>query len=192
MKSKPKVLLILREQSNDPAFGLHREVAVMAAMLEKAGIDVISASASGRPIGTGTAVFAPDLKLEEVRVADYDGVLLPSMAVSLVTPIPARLLEIVRRAAARKIPLAAQHGAVIVLQRAGILKKIRYAFPQQAFDEGKYAGPGVVRDGNVITSGTCPVVARETGNPDGTRFLTELFIQTLRPGHVRRGFDTEG
>ena len=145
---------------------LSGEVAVMVGMLEAAGFTVVKASASGGPIGAGTSRIQPDLKLAELDVADYVGVLLPSMAAGLVAPVPGRLIEILRGAAAVGMPLAAQHGSVVVLQRAGLLKKKKYAFQRQVFTEGEYAGPGVVRDGNLITSGTCPYLARETGRPD--------------------------
>jgi putative intracellular protease/amidase len=178
-ENKPKVLLVLREKSNDVDFMLSREAGVMIEMLQAAGFAVVTASASGGPIGQGATRIRPDLKLAEVSMADYVGVLLPSMAVGLMAPIPARLIRIVRRAAAVKKPLAAQHGSVVVLQRAGVLKKKKYAFQRQVFTEGEYAGPGVVRDGNLITSGTCPYLARETGRPDGTTTLTRLFIQAI-------------
>jgi hypothetical protein len=68
---------------------------------------------------------------------------------------------------------------VVVLKRAGLLKNKRYAFEQQVFPEGEYAGTGVVQDGNLITSGTCPFMARETGRPDGTAALTRFFIEAI-------------
>lgn len=177
-----KVLLLLREGSNDVDYMLGNEVGVMVSMLEAAGFNVVSASASGRPIDQGASRIEPDLKLAEVKVNDYAGVLLPSMAVGLVVPIPPKLIKIVRKASAANLPLAAQHGAVVVLQRAGLLKKKKYAFERHVFAEGKYAGTGVVRDGNLITSGTCPFLARETGRPDGTTALTRLFIEAMT-GH---------
>jgi len=178
------VLLVLREKSNDVGLVLNREVGVMVAMLEAAGLAVVTASASGKPIGQGVSRVEPDLNLAEVKVADYVGVLLPSMAVGLTAPVPAKLIQIVRRAAAVKIPLAAQHGSVVVLQRSGVLKKKKYAFHRRVFTEGNYAGPGVVRDGNLITSGTCPYLARETGRPDGTAILTRLFIEAIAGADV--------
>jgi putative intracellular protease/amidase len=176
---EPKVLLVLRENSNAVDLMLSREVGVIIAELKASGFAVVVASASGRPIGRGAARVEPDLNLAEVKVADYVGVLLPSMAVGLTAAVSVELIRIVRRAAALKIPLAAQHSSVVVLQRAGVLKKKRYAFQRRVFTVGEYAGPGVVRDGNIITSGTCPYLARETGRPDGTGTLTRLFIEAI-------------
>lgn len=176
---RTKVLLLLREGSSDLQFMLSREVGVMLRILEAAGFDAVAASATGRAMGRGSLTIRPDLKLAEIRIADFAGLLLPSLAVGLAAPIPDNLIEIVRRAAARRIPIAAQHGSVVVLQRAGVLKKKRYAFEHEVFAEGTYAGTGVVRDGNIITSGTCPYRARYTGRLDGTTALTRLFIQAL-------------
>jgi len=180
--NRPKVLLVLREGSSDVQFALGREVGVMVATLDASGFAVVAASVSGRPVGTGALRIRPELKLAEIRVADFAGLLLPSMAVGLAAPIPKKLIEIVRKAAAGKIPLAAQHGSVVVLQRAGVLKKKRYAFERRVFAEGTYAGTGVVRDGNIITSGTCPYRARDTGRPDGTVALTRLLIRAISCG----------
>ena len=180
--SKAKVLLALREGSSNLQFMLSREIGVMLRMLDAAGYEVAATSASGRAMGTGALQISPELKLAEIRIADFAGLLLPSLAVGLTAPIPDKLIEIVRKAAAGRIPIAAQHGSVVVLQRAGVLKKKRYAFEHGVFTEGMYAGTGVVRDGNIITSGTCPYRARHTGRPDGTAALTRLFILALSGG----------
>jgi len=176
---------VLRENSSDLEYMLHREVGVMVAMLEAAGLAVVTASESNRPMGQGVSKIKPELKLGDVRTEDYVGLLLPSLAVGLVAPVSTKLIKILRRAAALKIPVAAQHGSVVVLQRSGVLKKKKYAFERPVFAEGEYAGTGVVRDGKLITSGTCPHLARETGRPDGTETLTRLFVEAI--ADCRRG-----
>jgi putative intracellular protease/amidase len=184
---KPKVLLVLRENSSDLGYMLRTEVGVMVAMLEAAGLAVVTASESGRPMGEGIWKIKPELKLSDVRMADYVGLLLPSLAVGLVVPVPAKLIKILRRAVALETPVAAQHGSVVVLQRSGVLKKKKYAFERPVFGEGEYAGTGVVRDGKLITSGTCPHMARETGRPDGTETLIRLFVEAIadcREGNI--------
>ena len=180
--SPTKVMLLLREGSSDLQFMLRWEVGVMRRMLEAAGYEVVAAPVSGRAMGRGALKITPDLKLNEIEIADFAGLLLPSLAVGLTAPIPDDLIEIVRKAALRRIPLAAQYGSVVVLQRAGMLKKKQYAFERGVFAEGTYAGTGVVRDGNIITSGTCPYRARDTGRADGTAALTRLLIQALSAG----------
>lgn len=56
----------------------------------------------------------------------------------------------------------------------------RYAFGYERFKEGIYGGTGVVRDGGIITSGTCPYQARMTGRPDGTAELTQKLIEAVQ------------
>jgi putative intracellular protease/amidase len=179
LESKVRVLLLLREGSHDVEFMLTREVGVMVEMLEAAGLAVAVASASGRTMGRHTVKLKPDMKLAEVRAADYAGIVLPSMAVGLTVPVQPKITEIVRKAIAGDSVVAAQHGSVVVLQRAGVLKKKKYAFERRVFSEGIYAGTGVVQDGNLITSGTCPYLARETGRPDGTAELIRLVIESI-------------
>jgi len=71
--------------------------------------------------------------------------------------------------------------------KAGILIGKKYAFTiNPEFDEypefkgSVYSGEGVIEDGLIITSGTCPWKAREYGKQDGTPKLTSLFIQAVR------------
>jgi putative intracellular protease/amidase len=85
----------------------------------------------------------------------------------------------VKEAAAQGKPVAAQYGSIFTLARAGLLAGRGYAYERASFPEGTYGGTGVVRDGLVITSGTCPYKARETGRPDGTPELTRLFIEAV-------------
>jgi putative intracellular protease/amidase len=179
VENKPQVLLLLREGSHDVEFMLTWEVGVMVKMLKAAGLAVVVASASGRTVGRHAMKLKPDLKLAEVRVADYAGIILPSMAVGLTIPVNPKAIGIVRKAVAGNRVVAAQHGSVVVLQRAGVLKKKKYAFERRVFSEGVYAGTGVIQDGNLITSGTCPYLARETGRPDGTLELTRLLIDSI-------------
>ena len=65
---------------------LTKEVGVMVDMLEKAGYKVVVASASGQPITGGATTLKPDLKLADVNVDDYAGIVLPCMAVPLSDP----------------------------------------------------------------------------------------------------------
>jgi putative intracellular protease/amidase len=47
------------------------------------------------------------------------------------------------------------------------------------FTGGQYSGLGVVQDGNIITSGVCPLTAKTFKREDGTTELTQTFIATL-------------
>ncbi len=64
---------------------------------------------------------------------------------------------------------------------------MKYAFASEVdvkreptFAGGHYQGTGVVRDGNVSTSGVCPLSARSSPVPDGTEEVTRRFIESLK------------
>jgi putative intracellular protease/amidase len=180
-----KVLLILREGETKPdvqELMLTKEVGVMVTMLEKAGFEVVVASVSGKPFtGTNTRVKS-DTKLADVRVADYDGFIMPCMTVD--TP-PPEASRIVKQAVAAGKPVAAQYGAVYTLAEAGVLAGRRYAIfsdPEKdhRFVGATYSGSGIVQDGNIITSGICPSMAKENGLTDGTHKLTQALIDELK------------
>ena len=47
-------------------------------------------------------------------------------------------------------------------------------------EDGIYSGNGVVKDGNIMTSGICPYIAREQGPKDGTEALTQALIAEMK------------
>jgi 4-methyl-5(b-hydroxyethyl)-thiazole monophosphate biosynthesis len=174
-----KVLLFAKEAPNVMELMLTQEVGVMMSMLEKAGFKVVVASISGQPITGGTATLKPDMKLADVKVEDYVGFLLPCMAVDV---IPAEAAEMVKKAVALEKPVAAQNGSVFILAKAGLLNGKQFAvFPgyEKMVPAGIYKGAGVVQDGNVITSGSCPFAGRDGKYPDTTAELTQKFITML-------------
>lgn len=191
----PKVLLIPREgSSGDIELMLTKEVGVMVAMLEKEGFEVVVATALGVPIAARTTTLRPDLKLADVKVADYAGFILACKAVGLFPgpPQPAEAVAIVKQAVAQGKPVGAQLGAVCVLAEAGVLKGKRYAFLEDPLTTSRghgkdirftgaiYSGYGVVQDGNIITSGVCPMIERFAGLPDGTVELSNALIAELK------------
>jgi ribonuclease Z len=195
----PKVLLIPREgNSRDIELMLTKEIGVMVAILEKAGFEVVVATASGAPIAARTTTLRPDLKLSDVKVADYAGFILACKAVGPCPgiPQPAEAVAIAKKAVAQGKLVAAQNGAVCVLVEAGVLKGKRYAFPvdplttsrhqfkDTRFTGAIYSGYGVVQDGNIITSGSSPFVERIAGLPDRTEKLTNVLVAQLKSGPV--------
>ena len=188
-----KVLLIPREgNSGDLDLMLKKEIAVMTDMLQKAGFKVVVANVSGQPIEGIIKKLKPDLKLSEVKVDDYAGVILACMAVGLFPgpPVSPAAVSIVKQAVAKGKPVAAVLGAVYILAEAGVLKGKRYAFvddplnplthPKDSRFEGAiYSGSGVVQDGNIITSGVCPFAEGLAGMHDCTPELARTFIAKL-------------
>lgn len=179
-----KVLLLIGdERSEDMELMLNQEVGVMVSMLEAAGYDPVVASASGQPLVGGATTLTPDMKLADVNVDDYAGFMFPCLAVPLEPPRPpAEALEIAKQAVAQGKPVAAQIGGVATLGIAGVLDGKQFAGlagMASAFPKGIYQGAGVVQDGNIMTSGNCPYMAKMTGMKDGTPELTQKLIDTL-------------
>ena len=183
----PKVLLIAKEDSSaDLELMLTNEVGVMTDLLEQEGFEVVVASTSGQPLVAGRTTLTPDLKLGEVNVADYSGIIMPCMAVGFDVALKPEVAAIVRGALAERKPVAAQLSSVITLAYAGVLTGKKYAFieewaaGQSVLNDAVYSGNGIVQDGKIITSGVCPYAARESGLQDGTTGLVEALIAEIR------------
>ena len=185
-KQKPKVLLFIRKgTSHRIELMLKEEVGVMTSMLEEAGFEVIVATASGEPIKAQTTKLMPDLKLADVKVNDYVGIIMPCMAkgsVGTYWHASPEEISLVKEAVAQGKPIAAQQGAIIILAEARVLvgKKYTYYFDPEggnnSFVGAIYSGVGVIQDGNIITSSNCPYLAFG----DGTSELTKIFIETIK------------
>ncbi len=191
-QGNPPVLLILRDprpENIDTA--LTKEVVVIKNILEKAGFKVVAATTDGLPIKGSTVTFTPDLKLSDVKVNDYVGVIIACTAGGATpsTSVSPIAVSIAKQAVTQGKPVAASHGSVIILAEAGVLVGQRYGFWYDPFGIGRrqddrftgaiYGGTGVVQDGNIITCGACPQVAPTYGLPDNTAELTQAFINTF-------------
>ncbi len=182
----PRVLLFIRDGAADLEFMLKEEVGVAKKMLEQAGIEVVVATLAGEPITAGSTELRPDLKLSDVRVADYQGFILPCMAAGA-SPAAPETIAMVEKAAAEGKPVAAQRNAVRTLAKSGVLVGKRHAFGREIdvteltdFKGGLYSGTGVIQDGNIITSGICPYAARTRGVQHGTEELTRTLIEVIK------------
>ena len=181
-----KVLLIVNEEKSlDLELMLTEEVGVMRDMLSQAGFKVVVATGSGQPMVAGAATLNPDLKLSDVKIADYEGFIMPCMACEEGAKLLPDVAEIIKGAVVEEKPLAAQVGGVIILAKAGVLSGRKYAFQKEwvadipALKDAIYSGDGVVQDGKIITSGVCPYLAKERGLQDGTSKLTKTLIAEL-------------
>ena len=188
-ESGSKALLMPREgNSRDTELMLTKEVGVMTSMLKKAGFQVVVATVSGQPIVAPTTTLEPDLKLADVKIADYVGFIMPCMAVGLWPgpPVAPEAVAIVKQAVAKGKPVAAQLGSVIILAEAGVLKGKQYAFftdplsRDARFEGAIYSDNTIVKDGNIITSCCCPYMATMWGYPDETASLTQTLIAELK------------
>jgi putative intracellular protease/amidase len=177
-----KVLLIIRDGSVELEFMLKEEVGVMKETLEAAGFKVDIATLTGEPISAGSVKLKPDLKLNDVSVMDYDGFILPCMAT--VSPIPDEVIMLVKGVTSK--PIAAQLGSVQILAKAGLLEGKKYAsaikFDDPYFEGSVLTGTGVVKDGNIITSGVCPFMATRDEMEDGTKELSIALVKAIKTG----------
>lgn len=181
-KSSPKVLLFIKEGSPQLEFMLTNEVGKMIEIIKQSGFEVVVATISGETLTAGSTTIEPDLKLREVNIDEYTGFILPCMVVDLTSP---EMITFVKTVVDKGKPIAAQVGSVFILAEAGILNGKKYAFVN---DQGRnpnfkgaiYSGYGVIQDGLIITSGTCPWMAKQTGNSDCTPMLTQTLIETMK------------
>ena len=181
---RPVVLLIARETSDNMALMLEKEVNPILAKLKEAGFQVTVASESGAKIVSGQMALTVDKKLEDVKIHDIIGVIVPCMAAGgTQKAIPHNAVELVADASKAAIPLAAQQSGVEILGLAGALRGKNFAIAEASrgyIKDGTFKGVGVVRDGNIVTSGTCPFMAAEYGLKDGTEELITQFIAVLK------------
>ena len=179
-----KVLLLTQQNSDDINFMMTREAGPMITALINAGYEVVVATETGTELGTGSSILKPNIKLSEVDVSDYRGVVIPCMDVPGPPFYAPRLaIEIVKQMYNRGLPIAAQGGGVDVLVKAGILAGKKYASILVYDPKGTDIGAGVVQDGKLITSGICPNLARMGMGKDGTE---ELMTGFLRDAGINR------
>jgi putative intracellular protease/amidase len=183
-QDKPKVLLIAQEISVDINFMIQNEIRPMQDLLKQAGYDVDIATETGRELGYGSSAILPNMKLDQVRISDYKGLLIPCMAVlEPKSTMPKAAIAIALSAFQKGMPIAAQVSGVTILGQAKILEGKNYATEQRytyLVPGGIYQGSGIVQDGNIITSGTCPFLAKEGRGKDGTADLIKGFIRLLQ------------
>jgi putative intracellular protease/amidase len=178
----PKILLFIKEGSPQLEYMLTNEVGKISEIIKQSGFEVSIATISGEVLKSGSITVKPDLKLSEVNIDEYAGVIIPCMMLDLATP---EMIAFVKTAVDKGKPIAAQAGSVTLLANAGILNGKKYAYNHDAstetdFESSIYSGTGVIQDGIIITSGTCPWIAKEAGWQDGTPKLTQTLIETIK------------
>jgi len=179
----PAVLMIARDRTARPLLEMmiQKEVLPMIRQLNEAGFTVVVASESGSLIEAGSARLKVDTRLAEVEIQDFVGVIIPCLGNDRGS-IPLDALAIIKDACNLYLPLAAQQSGVELLGAAGVLRGRDYAIEPDSRDlieGGSYKGMGVVRDGNIVTSGACPNISRLSGFKDGTDRLVASFIGLL-------------
>jgi putative intracellular protease/amidase len=184
-RNQQKVLLFIRDGSIDLEYMLKNEAGLIKETLETAGFKVEIATPTGEMINAGSVHLKPDLKITDVSVRQYAGFILPCMAVddSKVQPSD-EAVKMVKEAIAADKPVAAQLGSIRTLAKAGLLKGKKYAsvfeFEDPYFEGSTRSEAGLVRQGNIITSGICPYMAKEKQIKDGTKDLVAALIKAMK------------
>jgi len=180
-----KVLLYIRDGSGDLDYTLRNEVGVMRQVLLDSGFEAVVATVTGELMLTDSVEIIPDLKLADVDVAEYAGMIIPCMHAGTTEPHP-EAVSLVKEILEGHKPVAVQHAAIVILASAGVMQGLKYTFHTQPdtiqypiFRESTFSGTGVVRDGNIVTSGICPYMGMLLGLDDGTELLTETFVSAI-------------
>jgi putative intracellular protease/amidase len=196
-QSVRKVLMIPREgYSQDADLMIKMEVGVMTILLKNAGFDVDIATTSGYPCIGPTQKIEKILRLSEINLNDYAGIIMPCMAVGMFPgpPVAPQAMEAAKKCLADGKPVAAAANSAMILAEAGLLKGKKYAYVTDPlkttkiftrtdlrFEGAIYSGTGVVQDGKIITSGICPMLEKTYGMQNGTVELTQKFIAAIGP-----------
>ncbi len=179
--ASPKLLMIVKDGSDAMDLMLTKEIGVMVSAFREAGYEPVVATESGRLLKGMSVSLQPDLKLKDVALSDYVGVMVPCMAYGIGNGIAPQGVSLVKEAFDRGMPIAAQQGGVAFLAKAGILKGKHFAI-MRGYEfiapDGIYEGTGVTTDGMIITAGVCPFQASPT-TPGTTEELTRQFIKLL-------------
>lgn len=187
-REAPKILLFIEDNSVDLGFMLTHEVGKMSELLKLSGFEVTIATITGEVLEADSINVTPDIRLSEVNINDYSGFIMACMAPND-TIVTSGEINFVKEVVNEGKPIAAQTGAVLILAKAGVLNGKKYAFPQNDIDSpdmypefksGIYSGNGVVQDGNIITSGICPMMAKLTEVQDGTTELTQKLTEEIK------------
>jgi putative intracellular protease/amidase len=194
-QSGSKILLIPREGSSlDLDLMIKMEVGVMAVLLKNAGFEVDMATTSGQPILGPTQKLDKIMRLADVNLSNYQGIILACMAVGAFpgAPVSQEAVALVKQALSEGKPVAANSNSGTVLAEAGVLKGKKFAFQRDPlktteifkttdlrFTNAIYSGTGVVQDGKIITSGVCAYIELRSGMENMTNKLTRAFIAEL-------------
>jgi putative intracellular protease/amidase len=189
-QSAKKVLMFLRDgESYDLDLMLKMEVGTMTMLLKKAGFQVDVASSSGQPFAGPHEKIEKVMRLSEIKLDDYMGIIIPCLNIMKGTVTP-EAVEVIKKALADGKPVAAAMSAITILAGADLLKGKKYAFiddplkrqsPDLRFADAIYSGRAPVQDGKIISSGGCPASERYLGVQNRTLELTQMFIAAIGP-----------
>lgn len=179
--SRPRIVMLVRASAT-MEFMIPNEIRPMIERLTAAGYQVDIASETGEKIKAGKEKLAPDCSFAQVDLNRYVGLVVPCCASGpMPKPNTEAAIRIARLAIERKLPIAAQYSGIDLLVIAGLPKETRLA--RSYLFASAETGPGVVQDGNLVTSGTCPWMARYQNSSQMTEALMTQYIALLPRPH---------
>ncbi len=166
-----------------------RELDLIVETLEAAGYSAVTATIDGEGVSSDSYSFSPDRSLAEVDLLEFSGLVFPCfLRGETYTRWRATDEEesLARSAAELGLPIAAQHGASIILCEAGLLEGRSFNawiddrfFDYDCYAAGSYTGEGPVSDSGIITSGYCEYAVEHHGGESHTEELMRLFVTAL-------------
>ena len=175
--SRPTVVFIIRDSST-MEFMIPNEIQPMITALNQAGYRTIVANEAGQTIKAGKEQLNVDYKLKDVDIQKCIGVVVPCCASGpMPKPNTESAIHLIKSALSLNIPIAAQYSGIDLLVLSGLPKEIKLA--RSFMFASPDTPPGIVIDKNVVTSGTCPWMARYQGSRACTEELMKDFINIL-------------
>jgi len=145
----PKVALLISDGFEEI------EAVTLIDVLRRADIDVVVAGLDGETVVGGHGIrMQVDTNIDQIRVDEFDGVVLPGGAPNAeALRDDDRAQQVLKAAAASDKFLCALCAAPIALERAGVLEgKRATSYPGFELPTAEYVSDRVVEDGKVITS----------------------------------------
>ena len=180
-KAPPRALLIVRGRDLCHPRLAEQEILTIVRLLAEFGIEAAIATEGKRPIRSRESILRADARLEDVAESEYEGLIIPCACGggerAQLGDSP-ELIDLIRRFNARGKAIAAQNSGVLALARAGILEGAEFAIEDRfapLVPRGFHRGAGVIRDGNIITSGRCPLHGAPGGDAGGTAAMVGQF-----------------
>ena len=170
MEDNKILMIVASREFRDQEFFDPKEV------FENEGIEVVVANSSGfESEGSAGAKVAPNMKIEQVTVDDYDAIVFVGGAGSREYQNDDTALQIIKDAVALGKIVAAICIAPVILASAGILKGKKVAVSESGIEfikshDAIYTGKEVEVDGNIITA----------SGPNASESFAKTIVESLK------------
>jgi hypothetical protein len=160
-----KILMIVREESTDYDWFIAHEIIPMIRDLRSNNIAFDVWCLNQKPIQVSKSETLSSIAPADINIDNYKGVLVPCMGAGT-HAVPNEVTELVNQAYKKNKIIAAQNSSELFLS-------VDFQVSHTAMK------PGVVTDGNVITSYNCPYTAMGNKAPADTKALIQALKKKL-------------